>query len=57
VEDNGKIDINKLSCDDVDWIQLSEDGVQWLNLLNMITDLKRQVKANQVLKEVCVLWS
>jgi hypothetical protein len=32
-EDNIKVDTKKVECEDVDWIQVTRDRVQWLVLL------------------------
>jgi len=34
------MDIKGIGCEDVDWIHLAEDRVQWQSLVNMVMNLK-----------------
>jgi hypothetical protein len=31
-------DLHEIGCEDVDWILLAWDGVQWLTLVNVVMD-------------------
>jgi hypothetical protein len=35
-----KMDLKEIRCDGVNWIQLAQDKVQWLNLVNTVTNLR-----------------
>jgi hypothetical protein len=38
-EDNIKVDLKETACENVDWIHLAQDRVQWQTLANMIMNL------------------
>jgi hypothetical protein len=46
-KDNIKIGLKETGCEDVDWIHLDQDRVQWLGLVNTI--LKLQFHERQVI--------
>jgi hypothetical protein len=39
-EDNIKIDLKEIVCDDVDWIHLAQGKDQWQALVNMVMNLQ-----------------
>jgi hypothetical protein len=38
--DNIKIDLRKIGCDGVDWIDMAQDGEQWRALANTVLSLQ-----------------
>jgi hypothetical protein len=38
--DNIKIDVSKIGCDGVDWIDLAQDGDKWRALVNTVMNLR-----------------
>jgi hypothetical protein len=41
-EDNIIVDFKGLVCKDVHWIELTQDSVQWWNLVNTIMNLQKR---------------
>jgi hypothetical protein len=39
-EDNIKIDLEKVGCEDMDWIELAEDRDKWRALVNVAMNLR-----------------
>jgi hypothetical protein len=39
-EDNIKLYLKEVGCDDVDWIHLAQDKVQWRFLVNAVMNLR-----------------
>jgi hypothetical protein len=39
-EDNIKMDLRRIRCDDVDWIVLAQDKDQWRALVNTVMNLR-----------------
>jgi hypothetical protein len=39
-EDNIKMDIQEVECEDMDWIELAQDREQWRSLLNTVMNLR-----------------
>jgi hypothetical protein len=38
--DNIKMDIREIRLDDIDWIDLAQDGNQWMALVNTVMNLR-----------------
>ena len=39
-EDNIKIDLQEVGCEDMDWIQLAQDRDRWHALVNVVMNLR-----------------
>jgi hypothetical protein len=39
-KDNIKMDLGEVGCDDVDWVHLAENMIQWRALLNTVMNLR-----------------
>jgi hypothetical protein len=37
---NIKMDLKRIMCEDVDWIRLAQDRVQWWTLVNMVMNVQ-----------------
>jgi len=40
MEDNIKIDLKEIGCENLDWTHMAQDGVQWRAVVNTVVNLR-----------------
>jgi hypothetical protein len=48
-QDSTKMDLGATGCEDVDWIQVAQDSVQWLALMKTVMNLLVPQKMGNIL--------
>jgi hypothetical protein len=53
------MDLKEIGCEDVDWIYLAKDKLQWRAVVNMVMNLRvlDQLSAYNFFKKDPTLWS
>jgi len=46
--DNIKINLKELGCENVNWIHMAQDRVQWLALVNIVMKFQVTYKAGNI---------